>query len=41
MTKRDKQYVCVVMYFIDLQEYKLPAAHCHHHFYRKKYFDKN
>ena len=38
-TKSDKKYVCVVIYFVDLIKYKLPAAH--HYFYPKKYFDKN
>ena len=41
LTKSDKQYGCVVMYFVDVQKYKLPATHYHHHFYPKKYFDKN
>ena len=41
LIKSDKQYVCVLMNFVDLQKYKLSAAHCHHHFYQKKYFDKN
>ena len=40
LTKSDKQYVCVVMYFVDLIKYKLPAAR-YHYFYPKKYFDKN
>ena len=39
LTKIDKQYVCVVMYFVDLQKYKLPAAH-YHHFYPKNIFLK-
>ena len=40
LIKSDKQYVCVIMYFVDLPKYKLPAAH-YHHFNSKKYFDKN
>ena len=36
LTKSDKQYVCVVMYFNDLQKYKLPTAH--YYFYPQKVF---
>ena len=39
LTKSDKQYVCAVMYFTDLQKYKLRTAH--YYFYPPKYFDKN
>ena len=39
LTKSDKQYVCVVMYFNDPQKYKLRTAH--YYFYPPKYFDKN
>ena len=38
LTKSDKQYVCVVMYFNNLQKHKLPTAH--YYFYLQKYFDK-
>ena len=40
LTESDKQYVCVVMYLVDLIKYKLSPAH-YHYFYPKKYFDKN
>ena len=40
MTKSDKQYACVVMYFVELIKCKLSAAH-YNYFYPKKYFDKN
>ena len=39
LTKSDKQNVFVVMYFVEFQKYKLPAAHCH--FLPKKYIDKS
>ena len=35
-----KTKIYVDMYFVDLQKYKLTAAHCHY-VYSKNYFDKN